>query len=69
MEGSIKMSIIKKMFGWIFLMFGGMLIAHTFISAPYGSGVAAGYIITGLVFAAVCIYFGAKWSSFEKVRG
>ena len=57
------MSITKKVFGCVFLMFGGMLLAHTFISAPYGSGVAAGYIVTGLIFAAVFIYVGAKWTS------
>ena len=57
------MTIAKKVLGCVFLMFGGMLLAHTFISAPYGSGVVAGYIITGVFFAIVFIYVGGKWTS------
>ena len=62
------MNITKKIFGCVFLMFGGMLIAHTFLSAPYGSGVAAGYIITGVFFAVIFIYVGWKWTS-ERIGG
>lgn len=57
------MSITKKVFGCMFLMFGGMLLAHTFLSAPYGSEVVAGYIITGLIFAGVFIFVGVRWMS------
>lgn len=56
------MSIIKKIFGWGLLFFGSICLVHAFLNAPYSRGeVAVGFIITGLVFAAISFYFGAKW--------
>ena len=62
------MGITKKIFGCVFLMFGGMLLAHTFLSAPYGSEVVAGYIVTGVTFAIVFIFVGTKWTS-KRIGG
>ena len=60
------MSRIKRFFGSVFLMFGGMFIAYTFMYAPYDRFEAAvGYIVTGLILSAICIYFGSKWVDME----
>ncbi|MCK4526232.1 hypothetical protein KAW18_02575 [candidate division WOR-3 bacterium] len=63
------MGRIKRFFGCGFLMFGGMFIAHTFMSAPYNMFEAAVvYIVFGLIFAFICIYFGLKWVELEVTK-
>lgn len=61
------MGRIKRFFGCVFLIFGGMFIAYIFMYAPYGrlGAEVVGYIITGLIFSALCIYFGSKWVELE----
>lgn len=64
------MTRIKRFFGCIFLMFGGMFIAYTFMYAPYDRFGAAvvGYIVTGLIFSAICIYFGSEWIALGGIK-
>lgn len=59
------MGILKRIFGWLLLSMCALFLVHTVVNFPINKmdcfGCIVGWLATGLISAAVCYHFGAKW--------